>query len=78
MNNTLLVTVMIVVANFTFAQKTGKVTFDWHFVNIIDGYEHEAKLVVSVDDKKYAESSQMMESVKNSMTVKIPRGKHKI
>ncbi|MFZ5554187.1 MAG: hypothetical protein ACOZCO_13805 [Bacteroidota bacterium] len=60
------------------AQKKGKITFDYVTVNIIEGYDHDARLVVYVDGKKIATSGVHKESERKQFTVKVKRGNHKI
>ena len=60
------------------AQKNVNVTFKYVTINTITGYDHVSKLMVYCDDKKIGESSQKLQSKSNSITVKVPKGKHKL
>ena len=60
------------------AQKKGKITFDYVTVNIIEGYDHDSRLVVYVDGEKIATSEVHKESDHKKLTVSVTQGKHKI
>jgi hypothetical protein len=58
--------------------KKGKLTISWSFLNIVEGYDHESKCHIWIDDKDMGESTVTAESVPNHMDFKIKAGKHKI
>jgi hypothetical protein len=74
--------VLVVVFSTGFApagkEKQGTLTFKFSVINIVEGYDHESKLVVSEDGKVLGESSVQKESKPNSVTVTLPQGRHKI
>ncbi|MGG9972281.1 hypothetical protein ACQ33O_10850 [Ferruginibacter sp. SUN002] len=63
---------------FAKAQQKVSVTFKFVTINTISGYDHVSKLLVYCDDDKIGESSQKLQSVANSITVKVPKGNHTV
>lgn len=60
------------------AQKMGKLTFDYVTINIVEGYDHDSRLVVYIDGEKIATSDVHKESDHKKLTVSVTRGKHKV
>lgn len=58
------------------AQKEGKLVIKFKTKGTIEGYDHETKMMVYVDDVKVGESSAQKQTIPNSVEVKVPRGKH--
>ena len=59
-------------------EKQGSLTFKFSVINIVEGYDHESKLVVYEDGNVIGESSVQKESKPNSVTVKLSKGSHNI
>jgi len=59
-----------------FAGKTARLTVNWTFTNVIEGYDHNNKIVIYVDDKMLGESPEYIQSKKASYSVDVPTGKH--
>ncbi len=76
----LLVILAVLTANTLLATppKEGKLTVSWVFCNIVEGYDHDTKCVVFIDDKQVGESTVNKESHKNSITVTASPGKHNV
>ena len=75
-----LLLVLVLTTGFTPAIKTkqGSLTFKFSVINIVEGYDHDSKLVVFEDGKKIGESSEQKESKSNSVTVRLSKGSHNI
>jgi hypothetical protein len=58
--------------------KQGSLTFNFSVINIVEGYDHESKLVVYEDGKVIGESPVQKESIPNSVTVKLSKGTHTV
>jgi hypothetical protein len=62
----------------SFGQGKSKLTIDWQFTGIIEGYDHDSKVEVYIDDVLTATSTISKQSKKNSVTVITTRGTHKV
>lgn len=62
----------------TKAQQDVSLMFKFVTKNTIAGYDHVSKLIVYCDDKQIGESTAKLQSLPNSIRVKVPKGKHKI
>ncbi|MCE3295835.1 MAG: hypothetical protein K0R65_1549 [Crocinitomicaceae bacterium] len=62
----------------SFGQKQIPVTIEWQFRNLVEGYEHDNKLLVYLDGNLLGESSVKNEVETNSMDFTVPKGKHTI
>jgi hypothetical protein len=62
----------------TFAQKMGTITVKTHYINIIEGYDHECRTLVYVDGELVAESPVQLQSEPISIKVKVAKGKHDV
>ncbi|UEG49292.1 hypothetical protein LK994_11680 [Ferruginibacter lapsinanis] len=60
------------------AQQDVSLTFRFVTKNTKEGYDHVSKLIVYSDDEQIGESTEKLQSKPNSVTVKTPKGKHKI
>lgn len=58
--------------------KKAKLTVNWSFTGIIDGYDHDSKCIVYIDGEQVGESTVTKQSVPNSITVAVPKGSHKV
>ena len=67
----------LLIGSVAFAQK-GKLTVNYNFINIEDGYDHVNKMEVYIDDQLVATSSEKLESVPNSINTKVKPGNHKV
>ena len=68
--------IFLVTSFISHAQKDVKLSVDWVFKNIIEGYDHNNKVSIFIDGVLVGESSVGLQSKKNSMTVKVSQGKH--
>lgn len=53
-------------------------TVDWVFVNIIEGYDHQSKMLIYIDGDLVKESSITRQSKQNSLEIFVPKGRHDI
>lgn len=60
------------------AQKTGIITVNTSYKGIIEGYDHINKTQIYIDGNLAGESTQGLESVPNSFTVKVSQGTHQV
>lgn len=60
------------------SNKKVKVTVNWTFEHVVDGYDHENKMVVMVDGKLYGESKSFKQTERATFTISVPKGKHAI
>ncbi len=61
-----------------FAGGSARLTVNWTFKNVIDGYDHNNKIVIYVDDRMLGESPEYIQSHNSSYSVDVPKGKHKL
>ncbi|MDH4472958.1 MAG: hypothetical protein QE487_10135 [Fluviicola sp.] len=60
------------------AAKTVTVTVKWTFEEVVEGYDHDNKILVFIDGKSVGESQVFKESAKASYSFEVPKGKHSI
>ncbi len=60
------------------AAETVDITFKFKAINTKEGFDHLSKLVVYCDNKKIGESEKKLQSMQNSVKVKIPTGNHNV
>jgi ubiquinone/menaquinone biosynthesis C-methylase UbiE len=60
------------------AQKKVDLSVNWVFTNIIEGYDHDCKMIIYVDGVQLKESTVALQSKKNQMSVEVSKGKHQI
>jgi hypothetical protein len=53
-------------------------TVKWHFSNVIEGYDHDNKMLVYIDGKLVGESKVFKETAHASFDVEVPKGKHEV
>jgi hypothetical protein len=70
--------IFLLISTTTFGQGKSKLTIDWQFTGIIEGYDHDSKVEVFIDDVLAATSTVSKQSKKNSVTVIATRGTHKV
>jgi hypothetical protein len=58
------------------AQKQGVLTVNTKYTGIVAGYDYSNKTMVYVDGKLAGETSEQLQSLPNSCSVTIARGKH--
>ena len=61
-----------------FSACSPKVTVNYKFTGIRDGYDHKSRTHIYVDGEKAATSSEALESKPNSVSTKVPKGEHDI
>lgn len=78
--STLILLTFLSVNNGHSQSKEKEITFtvDWVFVNVIDGYDHNSKMLIYLDGMLVHESSVSPQSKKNSIEITVPKGKHVI
>lgn len=71
---------LILCAIFTTSMVSAKpkLTIAWSFLNIVEGYDHDTKCTVFIDGEEIKTSSVTKESVPNSITIKVKKGKHDV
>lgn len=70
--------IFLLISTTTFGQEKSKLTIDWQFTGIIEGYDHDSIVEVYIDDVLAATSTVSKQSKKNSVTVIATRGAHKV
>jgi hypothetical protein len=60
------------------SDKTCKLTVNWKFEGVIDGYDHDNKMVLYVDGEEVGESTVKKETEPNSHVFLVPKGQHDI
>jgi hypothetical protein len=60
------------------AGKTVQLTVNWTFLEVVEGYDHDNKMVITVDGQLIGESPVFKQTNKSSFTVSIPKGKHEV
>ncbi len=70
--------IFLLVSATSFGQGKSKLSIDWQFTGVIDGYDHDSKVEVYIDDVLAATSTVAKQSKKNSVTVISTRGTHKV
>ncbi len=71
----LIISMFVVDAN---AQRKGMLTVNARFSGILDGYDLMNKTVVYVDGQIAGETTEQLQSLPNSCSVTVPRGKHRL
>ena len=59
-------------------QAQTKLTINFKFLNIVEGYDHTSRTQVFVDGELLATSEEFLESKGGKMKVVIPKGKHDV
>lgn len=62
----------------SFAGKQVMLTVKWHFANVIEGYDHDSKMLVYIDGKLIGESKVFKETAHASYDVEVPSGTHDV
>lgn len=70
--------IFLLVSVTSFGQGKSKLSIDWQFTGVIEGYDHDSKVEVYIDDVLAATSTVAKQSKKNSVTVITTRGTHKV
>lgn len=60
------------------AQKSGLLTINTSYKGIIEGYDHINKTQLYIDGNLAGESSQGLQSVPNSFSVRLSQGDHRV
>lgn len=60
------------------AAKTVTVTVKWTFEEVVEGYDHDNKILVFIDGKSIGESGVFKESEKATYSFEVAKGKHTI
>jgi hypothetical protein len=58
--------------------KDVKLTIKWTFTNVVEGYDHDNKMVVFVDGKRMGESAVFKQTAKASYEVMVSEGVHQV
>lgn len=75
MKNVLLILSLLMLST-SFSMGKGKLTINYSFSHIEEGYDHIAKCQVYIDGVLVEETKQHKQSVDQSFRLKIPKGKH--
>lgn len=68
-----LLAMVIMTGTLALAQKTTKMTVEFVFINIEEGYDHVCKTEVSVDGKVVGSSPEVKQSVGAKFSVQVPK-----
>lgn len=58
--------------------KDVRLTIKWTFENVVEGYDHDNKIVVFVDGKRMGESAVFKQTAKASYDVMVSEGAHQV
>lgn len=75
---TLLLLLLALGMGFFTQAKNGKLTVDWKFSNVVEGYNHQNKITIYSDGKKIGESGVFLQDSWGNYTVNLPVGKHQL
>lgn len=75
---TLLLLFLTLGMGFFTQAKNGKLTVDWKFSNVVEGYNHQNKITIFSDGKKIGESEAFLQDSWGTYTVSVPTGKHQL
>lgn len=70
--------ILCVITLPVFAGKTARLTVNWTFTNVVEGYDHKNKMAVYVDGKLVGESAEFLQTSKASYSFDVPVGKHDV
>ncbi len=56
------------------AAQSSTVVFEWQYINVIEGYDHQSKMVFHVDGNYLDESTVARNSERNSHVLKVDEG----
>jgi hypothetical protein len=73
---TLILLLSLLVVGTSFSQKSSKVTIEYKFTNIIEGYDHKTKTEFFIDGGKVSESKEHLQSKKAKVKFKVSAGTH--
>ncbi len=62
----------------SFCQGKAKLSIDWQFTGIIEGYDHDSKVEVYLDGVLVKTSTVSKQSKKNSVSIVATKGQHNI
>jgi hypothetical protein len=74
----LMVAATLALTSFTPKPKEASLTIKYSFVGIVDGYDHDTKMIVWEGDNIIGESTVQKQSKPNSITLKLKSGSHSI
>ncbi len=60
------------------AAKSVTLTIKWTFEEVVEGYDHENKMLVTIDGKSMGESKVFKETDHCTFVIEVPKGKHDI
>lgn len=58
--------------------KDVKLTIKWTFKNVVEGYDHDNKMIVYVDGKRMGESAVFKQTANGTYEVMVTEGAHKV
>ena len=68
----------VLTGTFAVTQKPAKLKVTYKFENIVEGYDHQTKTEVYVDNKLVSTSSEHKQSTPTTINVKTTRGMHNV
>jgi hypothetical protein len=74
----LLIATTLALTSFAPKPKDASLTFKYSFKGIVEGYDHDTKMVVWEDGKIIGESTVQKQSKPNSITLKLKPGNHSL
>lgn len=77
MKNLLLIALLLL-GTGVFAQGKSKVTVEWQYTNVIEGYDHLNKMKVYIDGKYVGESKASPQSKLSTYKFKTTQGPHQV
>ena len=66
--------ILIGTSLFVFAQGNAKLTIEWNYINVIEGYDHESKSAFYLNGEQIGESDISKNSEINYYTMLVPSG----
>jgi hypothetical protein len=55
-----------------------QLTVNWKFMNVVEGYDHDTKIIVSVDGRQAGTSGVYKQTEPASFRVMVPEGSHRV
>ncbi|MDX2248692.1 MAG: hypothetical protein SF052_18040 [Bacteroidia bacterium] len=77
MKKTSILLITLFFCSLSFAQNVS-LTVNFKFLNVEEGYDHNTKCIVYIDDEMIGESSEGLQTKGNSFSVSVPTGEHQL
>lgn len=75
---TILLICLLSLIGWNATAKDGKLTIQWTYLNVVEGYDHENKIAVWIDGERKGESSSCKATQTGTHTLLVPQGVHSL